>query len=69
MEQGLQLLYTSVLSARTGALAMHSGAFRLFALADMLDGVEQGGARRHGARVLTLAHQYISREAGVLQFC
>lgn len=69
MEQGLQLFYTSVLSARTGVLAMHSGAFRLFALADMLDGVEQGGARLHGARALTLAHQYISREAGGLQFC
>lgn len=42
MEQGLQLLYTSVLSARTGVLAMHSGAFRLFALADVFGGVDDG---------------------------
>lgn len=42
MEQGFQPLHTSVLSARTGALAMHSGAFRLFALADVLGGVDDG---------------------------
>lgn len=35
-----QVLYTSVLAARTGALVMHSGAFRLFALADVFGGVD-----------------------------
>lgn len=42
MEQGLQPLHTSVLAARVGTLVMHSGAFRLFAQADVLGGVDDG---------------------------
>lgn len=42
MEQGFQPLHTSVLAARVGTLVMHSGAFRLFALADVLGGVDDG---------------------------
>ncbi len=42
MEQGLQPLHTSVLVARVGALAMHSGTFRLFALTDVPGGVDDG---------------------------
>lgn len=42
MEQGLQPLHISVLAARAGSLVMHSGAFRLFALADVFGGVDDG---------------------------
>lgn len=37
-----QVLYISVLSAIAGALVMHSGAFRPFALADVFGGVDDG---------------------------
>lgn len=42
MEQGFQPLHTSVLAARVGILVMHSGAFRPFAQADVLGGVDDG---------------------------